>query len=193
MKCAGNQQCIEFLARHKAVDVTSSNNGHSETFAQRYDCAAAMLYQKVLKARRDGAPEPTEMPDYTPSRRSFISKESMGSHGSPIKRSKDPNILSASLHSLRKGLTGDRNINLQEQSKKVERAMKNSQQVVVTKAKGLFQTFSMHVSPRRENFTTRKVASSHVVSNMTDDSSISDDETVDEFADSVSQELHVQQ
>lgn len=61
MKCGGNKQCVKFLKQHGLR--------RYHTIAERYDCAAAMWYQQILKARRDGEEEPKEMPDYTPTKK----------------------------------------------------------------------------------------------------------------------------
>jgi hypothetical protein len=60
MKLGGNRQCVQFLKRH------GLRKHH--TIRERYDCAPSILYQRILLARRDGTAEPTELPEYTPSR-----------------------------------------------------------------------------------------------------------------------------
>lgn len=71
MKCGGNRQCVNFLKEQ------GLRQQHS--IAERYDCAAALWYHEILTARRDGRDEPTEPPNYTPTRRKEISKEGLGS------------------------------------------------------------------------------------------------------------------
>eukprot|EP00934_Nitzschia_sp_Nitz4_P007526 Nitzschia sp. Nitz4//scaffold12_size214221//35243//36390//NITZ4_001484-RA/size214221-augustus-gene-0.23-mRNA-1//-1//CDS//3329534972//7516//frame0 len=58
MRCGGNSQCKKFLEEH--------GYGIELEISDRYDNAAGLLYQSVLKARREGAPEPTELPAYVP-------------------------------------------------------------------------------------------------------------------------------
>jgi len=76
MKLGGNKQCVKFLKQHGL-------RRHHHTIAERYDCAAAMWYQQILKARREGQAEPTEMPDYTPARRLGPKRDSIQGIGSP--------------------------------------------------------------------------------------------------------------
>ena len=57
MKHGGNQRCKEFLVKH-GVDVSSS-------IKDKYDTPATQLYQRVIKARVAGEPEPTELPSPT--------------------------------------------------------------------------------------------------------------------------------
>jgi hypothetical protein len=147
MKVGGNKQCLDFLAHHRSID---DDQGKSTTISERYDCAAAMWYQQILKARRDNLPEPTQMPEYTPSRRTLISRESMGS--------------SSGSHSHHRRSTVESNLILQETSKHVENVIKNSQQVVVTQAKGLFHRLSMHLSPKSGESTVEEAAIDFVAS-----------------------------
>jgi hypothetical protein len=72
MKRGGNLQCVTFLKDHLC-----GRPYHS--IAERFDCAAAMWYHEILKARRDGREEPTEPPNYSPTRRKEISKAGIGS------------------------------------------------------------------------------------------------------------------
>ena len=53
MTIGGNDQCKEFL---------SKKGNTSTTIRDKYDSPESFLYQQVLKARRDGKPEPTELP-----------------------------------------------------------------------------------------------------------------------------------
>ena len=163
MKVGGNEQCLAFLAKYRTGgnEITGGDPCRKllTTIVERYDCAAAMWYQEILKARRDDLPEPTHMPEYTPTRRTFNSKDSLGStsrHHSPTQRRS----------------TGS-NVNLKETSKHVESVIKNSQQAVVDKAKGLFQNLSKHLSSKRREHP-EKPPSIGCVSSMTDDGSSDD-------------------
>jgi hypothetical protein len=75
MHSGGNTQCLEFLNQH-GID-------SSQRIKERYDCAASYLYQQVLQARREGKPEPTELPkmpeDSTPMRKAKMKLEGFGS------------------------------------------------------------------------------------------------------------------
>jgi hypothetical protein len=75
MHSGGNTQCLEFLNQH-GID-------SSQRIKERYDCPASHLYQQVLRARREGKPEPTELPkmpeDSTPMRKSKMKLEGFGS------------------------------------------------------------------------------------------------------------------
>ena len=158
MKVGGNEQCLAFLSKHVGGD-GSDNGSKSTTIVERYDCAAAMWYQEILKARRDDLPEPTHMPEYTPTRRTFNSKDSLGS--------------TSSKDSSHQRLPTGSNLNLKETSKHVENVIKNSQQVVVSKAKGLLQNLSRHLSSKRPEHP-QKPPGLDYVSSMTDDGSSDD-------------------
>lgn len=58
MKCGGNQKCATFLKEH-GVDLNAS-------IRQKYESPAAQLYKEVLKARAEGRPEPTKLPQRAP-------------------------------------------------------------------------------------------------------------------------------
>lgn len=78
MHIGGNKQCLEFLLRH------GIEKGPTIAIKERYDCPASYLYQQVLTARREGRPEPTELPtlpeDSSPStRRAKMKLEGFGS------------------------------------------------------------------------------------------------------------------
>jgi ADP-ribosylation factor GTPase-activating protein 1 len=55
MKAGGNQNCKEFLSKH-GIDFRTTS------IKERYDCPPAELYRQILKARVEGRPEPTELP-----------------------------------------------------------------------------------------------------------------------------------
>lgn len=92
MKCGGNKQCVKFLKQHGLR--------RHHTVTERYDCAVAMWYQQILKARRDGTEEPKEMPNYKPTRRGLLRKDSIRGLGSssPHRASLSGRSLSASAH-----------------------------------------------------------------------------------------------
>jgi hypothetical protein len=162
MKVGGNEQCLEFLAKHRRGGDEITCGDHCRkltTIVERYDCAAAMWYQEILKARRDDLPVPTHMPEYSPTRRTFNSKDSLGSTSRP--------------HSPTQRMSTGSNVNLKETSKHVENVIKNSQQLVVDKAKGLFQNLSRHISSKRREHP-EKPPSIGCVSSMTDDGSSDD-------------------
>jgi len=177
MMVGGNQQCRDFLAEHRQRrsskdddDNTDGDNDDdnddirtSTTIAERYDCAVAMWYQQILKARRDDEPEPTEMPVYTPSRRPTLTcstrpMQGLSSHHyhSQDGRGRSP--------------TMELNSSLQNTTKHVENAIRNSQLLVVTKAKGLFDKISSTLSPKFQRDKV-KVGSTIMdcVSHITDD------------------------
>jgi hypothetical protein len=67
MFLGGNQQCTEYLIRQGMKNLMANSKPFRNlTIKERYDCAPTLLYQEVLQARRDGLPEPTKLPDYTP-------------------------------------------------------------------------------------------------------------------------------
>ena len=58
MKTGGNVQCQAFLGKWGVnVDLDRSK------IKERYESQAAELYREVLKARIEGRPEPTELPE----------------------------------------------------------------------------------------------------------------------------------
>jgi hypothetical protein len=60
MRMGGNQQCSDFLSHYGGMTITTTSSDN--TIKKRYDSAPALLYQQVLQARREGQPEPTELP-----------------------------------------------------------------------------------------------------------------------------------
>lgn len=64
MRTGGNLQCREFLEQWEIYyDVEISKENRNETIKERYESPPAELYREVLKARMEGRPEPTELPE----------------------------------------------------------------------------------------------------------------------------------
>jgi len=60
MKLAGgNNACKRFLSKHHGTDIDELS------IKEKYDSPPGQLYQQVLKARMEGKPEPTELPEIT--------------------------------------------------------------------------------------------------------------------------------
>jgi hypothetical protein len=104
MRISGNQHCLDYLKGHgissSSTSTSSSDtSGECSTIQERYDCAPALLYQQVLKARREGRPEPTELPEYIPSkdrRTKLKDRNGFGSQPSltePTKEQKGPPVV----------------------------------------------------------------------------------------------------
>jgi hypothetical protein len=79
MRVGGNQRCLDFLS-HYGMSITSTIT-NDNTIKKRYDSAPALLYQQVLQARREGRPEPTELPQRTES--TITQRREMTGFGSP--------------------------------------------------------------------------------------------------------------
>lgn len=133
MKCGGNKDCVKFLKKHGLRG--------SHTIAERYDCAAGMLYQQVLIARRDGLPEPTEMPDYTPNRRKSIkSLQGFGSqHNLAAERTFEPSSPVSPILNNIKRISLNNAKALGERGKQVEDALKNNTKVIGQAVNALFR------------------------------------------------------
>jgi len=56
----GNDACKAFLSKH-GIDTKPSFTGEKRYIQQKYDTPVGQLYQKVIKARVKGEPEPTEL------------------------------------------------------------------------------------------------------------------------------------
>lgn len=56
MKEGGNQNCNDFLSKH-GIDIQGAS------VKEKYDSPPAELYRQVLKARLEGRPEPTTLPE----------------------------------------------------------------------------------------------------------------------------------
>lgn len=141
MKRGGNKECVKFLKKH------GLRGSHS--ISERYDCAAGMLYQNVLVARRDGLPEPTELPDYTPTRKKSICKMSLQGIGSQHNRTTDKTPFEPSspvspiLDNLKRISISNAKA-LEKKGKQVEDALKNNK--VFGKAVDAFKRLSLVAS-----------------------------------------------
>jgi len=71
MKCGGNAKCAAYLKTH-GVDLNAS-------IREKYESPAAQLYKEVLKARAEGRPEPTQIPQ----RAAPVRNSSMPTAGKP--------------------------------------------------------------------------------------------------------------
>lgn len=135
MKCGGNKQCVLFLKQH------GLSKHHS--IAERYDCAAAMFYQQILKARREGIPEPTDMPNYIPTRRKTIAKEGMGSVSNAshlMNSSLNGSIHFNSVHGLVSPHLTNLNTSFHEKTNQMDATTTNKD--VIDNVMGLFRRFS---------------------------------------------------
>jgi ADP-ribosylation factor GTPase-activating protein 1 len=61
MRAGGNQSCRDFLSQHGVV----MDHTKTGSLKDRYDTPAAELYRQIIKARVEGRPEPTELPQAT--------------------------------------------------------------------------------------------------------------------------------
>lgn len=58
----GNNACKDFLSKW-GINMDPSFTGETAPIKQKYDTPAGQLYQQVIKARAEGKPEPTELPE----------------------------------------------------------------------------------------------------------------------------------
>lgn len=77
MKTGGNGKCAAYLKQH-GVDSNTP-------IKQKYESPVAQLYKEVLKARAEGRPEPTKLPEPAPPRNSGMMNGAIGKPG------EDPN------------------------------------------------------------------------------------------------------
>lgn len=112
MRIGGNQQCVEFLKGH-GVSIRCADSQEEERKAnnslvsirERYDCATAMLYQQVLKARQENRPEPTELPEYTSAADRLAKLKIMQGFGSSHNLEASPALRPKKLEALERGVS----------------------------------------------------------------------------------------
>ena len=85
MKSGGNVQCRAFLQKWGVnADFDRSK------IKERYESPAAELYREVLKARIEGRPEPTELPERKESSKPAVERKMEGFGSSPHPSSLPP-------------------------------------------------------------------------------------------------------